>query len=196
MQAPYENSHHNGGLIDFHESALRADLGSALYAHQSMSQSMPQNAYHPGIGLGQPVPAGFGMQSGFPPAGLAQPGFAQTGFAQPAYAMAQAPSQCIAGPPAFVHLHGQVYRPVEEALGTPSAPEPVAPRDCKEAAKPKSAKSIERMVEQRVEQRVEEFLAKTSKGRPASRNQAKRNQDDSLHRESLKSLNQQMRQRL
>ena len=207
MQAPQENNH-NGGLIDFHESALRADLGSALYSQALAGQSMYQTN---GAGLCHPVQAGLGVQAGFPQVGLGQPAYAQPAYAQPAYAqpayaqpgyapamaMTQAPAQCIAGPPAFVHLHGQVYRPVEEAAaGAPPVPESVAPRAGREPAKPQSVKSIERMVEKRVEQRVEEFLAKTSKDKAASRNTGKKNKDALFQQESLRSLNQKMRQRL
>ena len=218
MQAPQENAY-NGGLIDFHESALRADLGAALYAHQaavaqaqySAAAQQPQYSaaaqqpQYPGLAqapqyqlqahqhqhphAAYPQPA-TQYQAPFPPPPTSQPAIHPP---IQSMMMSQAPGQCIAGPPAFLHLHGKVYAPIEENAA--QAPEPVAPRAAlKEAAAP-SSKSIDRRVEERVEKRVNEFFAKSGKGKGLGASMRKKSQakDEAT---TLKQLNGQMRARL
>jgi hypothetical protein len=199
MQAPQENPY-NGGLIDFHENALRADLGAALYAHQlaaaqAQYSAAVQQPQYPGLAQApqyplqahphpqQPAvyaPPAPQYQAPYPPG---QPTPVQS------MVMSQAPGQCIAGPPAFLHLHGKVYAPVEESA--PATPEPSA---LKEAAAP-SSKSLDRLVEKRVEERVNEFFAKSGKSKGLGASIRKKNQpkEDAT---TLKQLNSQMRARL
>ena len=194
MHAPHENVH-NGGLIDFHESVLRADLNSAIYAHAQAAAA--QNQYQPGLQAPYPCPpvasSPYGMggpmmpqHGGFPPP-------LHPGMGAP---VPQGPSHCIAGPPSFVHLHGQMYKPVEaapEATGAPA--DPAGRQAIKEAPAAPSVKSIDRMVEKRVEQRVNEFLAKTGKGKASvGRAHGRRGrQDPNDPRDALRGLNQEMR---
>jgi len=194
MQAPQENPY-NGGLIDFHESAIRADLGAALYAHQLAAaqhaqypvapQPAPQYPAHPHAHAHahahQAAPAPYA-----PPAQQYQAPYAPGPIQS--MMMAQAPGQCIAGPPAFLHLHGKVYAPIEESAAP--TPDPVA---LKEPAPAPSGKTLDRMVEQRVEQRVNEYFAK-NKGK--SLGAAMRKGKQAKPEASLKELNGAMRARL
>ena len=203
MQAPQENPY-NGGLIDFHESALRADLGAALYAHQLAAAQHPQYSAPPQAPQ-YPIQAHSHPQQG----GYAPPTQQPVGYAQPAQQygfapapaanqvqsmmMAQAPGQCIAGPPAFLHLHGKTYAPVDETAVATS--EPIPPRaSLKEAAIP-SGKALDRLVEERIEKRVNEFFTKSgSKAKTLGASARKgKSKDDSS---TLKQLNGQMRARL
>lgn len=213
MQAPQENSY-NGGLIDFHESALRADLGAALYAHQLAAAQHPQYSVAPAAPqypiqahshphAHQAAPAGYAppvQQYAFAQAPGTVPGVQSMMMAQAPSAapqsmmMAQAQGQCIAGPPAFLHLHGKTYAPVEETQVSTS--EPVPPRaSLKEAVIP-SGKNLDRMVEERIEKRVNEFFAKSNgkaKTLGASARKSKAPKEETC---SLKQLNGQMRARL
>jgi hypothetical protein len=186
MHAPQENPY-NGGLIDFHESALRSDLSAAMYAHQLAAAHQPQYApsQYPVQAQGHTP-----LHHVHPHAQAYAPPTAPYQAAAPAIQsmmMAQAPSQCIAGPPAFLHLHGKVYAPIEESA-VPSA-EPAALKESP-AATP-SGKALDRLVEQRVEQRVNEYFSKNkSKGLGASVRKGKGKPD------SLKELNGAMRARL
>lgn len=211
MQAPQENSY-NGGLIDFHESVLRStDLGQAMYAQQLAAQNQYQSSYQPipqtygampGAPVGTPNLA-YGM--GAPYAGNGVPAPVQSFYQQPAAGpppgtaqsmmMAQATSQCIAGPPAFLHLHGKVYAPVEDAAtGVPAAPEPQARTAVKEPAGPPSGKTFDRVVEKRIEQKVDEFICKNFKNKAMDKNMKKKGggKDDF----GLKDLNNAMRSRI
>lgn len=194
MQAPQENSY-NGGLIDFHESVIKADLGQALYAQQLAAQNQYQSVY-------QPIPQTYGapgMVCG-PYAGNGMPGPMQSPFpapgAPPPMMMAQPQSQCIAGPPAFLHLHGKVYAPVEDAITTaPAASEPQARPAVNTPVATPSGKSFDRVVEKRIEQKVDEFISKNFKGKTATdKSMKKKNggKDDF----GLKDLNNAMRSRI
>lgn len=202
MQAPQETAY-NGGLIDFQSSVMQADLGAALYAHQLSSASNQYHNAHPGVSgyatappvshmHTHPHPAPSAHAYSAPPA--VHPGYGvppvNAGYS-PAPAvqsmmMASTPGQCIAGPPAFLHLHGQVYAPVEQP--GPSVAEP-APAVVKEAVVP-TGRALDRLVEQRINQRVEEFEAKQRKGLGASAGRKAKKA------ESLKELNSQMRAQL
>jgi hypothetical protein len=193
MHAPHENVH-NGGLIDFHESVLRADLNSAIYAHAQAAAA--QNQYQ--SGLQAPYQCPPVASSPYAMAGPMMP--LPGGFQPPIHPgmgapLPQGPSQCIAGPPSFVHLHGQMYKPVEPAPEATGAPADAGRQAIKEAPAPPSVKSIDRMVEKRVEQRVNEFLAKTSRSKASvSRSQGRRGrQDPNDPRDALRGLNQEMR---
>lgn len=194
MQAPQENPY-NGGLIDFHESALRADLSGALYAHQ-LAAAAHQAQYAPAYPVQAQVHHPHPHAHAYAPQAAPyqsplQPQFAPVQPVAPAVQsmmMAQAPGQCIAGPPAFLHLHGQVYAPIEESAAP--AAEPALKE--KPAAAP-SGKALDRLVEQRVEQRVNEYFSKkASKGLGAS----VRNKRQQAKPDSLKELNGAMRARL
>lgn len=198
MQSPGENAY-NGGLIDFHESALRTDLGAALYAHQLAAAHQTQYAspqsqqVYPMQTQGHPHGHPH-AQAYAPQAAQYQPPVQQ--FAPPTQAaqavqsmmMAQAPGQCIAGPPAFLHLHGRTYAPIEESA-VPAA-EPASLKESPAAAP--SGKALDRLVEQRVEQRVNEYFSKNkgAKGLGASMRKRQAKPD------SLKELNGAMRARL
>jgi hypothetical protein len=202
MQAPQENPY-NGGLIDFHDSALRADLSAALYAHQLAAAQSTQYAQAPAAGP-YPIQAHaaspYPMQAhaAYPPA-PPQPQHYHAAYAQPAapaplappvqsMVMAQAPGQCIAGPPAFLHLHGQVYAPIEESAAP--TPEPAA---LKAAPAVPSGKALDRMVEQRVEQRVNEYF---SKNKAKALGASVRSRKAAKPEATLKELNGAMRARL
>lgn len=207
MQAPHENPY-NGGLIDFHESVLKADLNSALYAQQMAAQNQYQAQFPYQGAPGLPVGAGMlpvnpqmlacntpnpyathAANTFLPPQVQAQiPGHSMM--------MSPAPAQCIAGPPAFLHLHGKVYAPVEESVAaTPAAPDPQPRAAVKEQAGGPSAKTFDRMVEKRVEQKVDEFFSKTIKAKAGDKGMKKRNaagKEDC----GLKDLNSAMRSRI
>jgi hypothetical protein len=191
MQAPQENPY-NGGLIDFHESAVRADLGAALYAHQlaaAQHAQYPVAAQAPQYPI-QAHPHAHAHQAAYaPPAQQYQSPYAAAGVpAPPVQSMMMAPGQCIAGPPAFLHLHGKVYAPIEES----AAPVP-EPATLKEAAPAPSGRDLDRMVERRVEQRVNEYFSK-NKGKALGT--AMRKGKQPKPEASLKELNGAMRARL
>lgn len=201
MQVPQENPY-NGGLIDFHESVLKADLGSALYAQQLAAQnqyqaqfqyqngvSLPNTPVVQQVGSSIPNPYMTHVQTGIP-------SHLQGQQHMQSMMMAQAPAQCIAGPPAFLHLHGKVYAPVEESgTAAPAAPEPQARVAAKEPSPQQSAKSFDRMVEKRIEQKVNEFVSKNIKPQAKEKGMRKKNgagQEDF----GLKDLNSAMRSRI
>ena len=195
MHAPQENPY-NGGLIDFHESALRTDLGAALYAHQLAAAHQTQYAQpqYPGQAQGHtsvhhvhPHAQAYAPHQAPSAAPAVQAMMMGQAPAVQSMMMAQAPGQCIAGPPAFLHLHGKVYAPIEESAVT--AAEPAALKESP-AATP-SGKALDRLVEQRVEQRVNEYFSKNkAKGLGASARKRQAKPD------SLKELNGAMRARL
>jgi hypothetical protein len=195
MQAPQENPY-NGGLIDFHESALRSDLGTALYAHQlAAHQAQYAASQYPAQAQGlAPVHHMHPQAQAYAPQYQAplQPQFAPPSGALPAVQsmmMSQAPGQCIAGPPAFLHLHGKVYAPIEESV-VPAA-EPAALKES--PASVQSGKALDRLVEQRVEQRVNEYF---SKNKPKGLGASMRKRQPAGKPDSLKELNGAMRARL
>lgn len=194
MQSPQENVY-NGGLIDFHESALRSDLGAALYAQQLAAAQ--QQALYASPAQASPYPLqmhGHAHPHAHPHAQAYAPAPVQAQFPQVqasvpgvhSMMMAQAPGQCIAGPPAFLHLHGKVYAPIEES--PVATPEPAALKETVAAAP--SGKSLDRLVEERVQKQVNEFLSK-NKAKGLGSSMRKRGKDD-----SLKELNGAMRARL
>lgn len=193
MQSPRENTY-NGGLIDFHESALRTDLSAALYAQQ-LAAAQQQHALYASPAQPQqypmqmhPHPHGHPHAQAYAPAPVQAP-FPPVQAGVPAVQsmmMAQAPGQCIAGPPAFLHLHGKVYAPIEESAVPAAEPLKETP-----AAAP-SGKALDRLVEQRVEQRVNEYFSK-SKGAKALGASVRKRQPKP---DTLKELNGAMRARL
>lgn len=191
MQAPNE-AVHNGGLIDFHESVLRADLSSALYAQAQAHAQAAAAAAQPPYGVGLQGPYGVPTVACAPYTQAAFPSLPAMG----APAMQAPPAACIAGPPSFVHLHGQMYKPVEpvqEGAGVAAEAGQTAPREPRAAP---SAKAIDRMVEQRVEQRVNEFLAKTGKGKATGKAAGKKVRQERDAQELLRGLTQEMRRRI
>ena len=208
MQAPQENSY-NGGLIDFHDSVIRADLGQALYAQQMAAQNQYQSTFPTSAGAYATMPVASGMPSPMtygPYAGNGMPGPMQAMYPQqgsipstnPAPSMMMAPGQpqCIAGPPAFLHLHGKVYAPVEDStVDASAASEPQARATVKEPATLPSGKTFDRVVEKRIEQKVDEFISKNFKGKSAGNKDMKKKnggKDDF----GLKDLNSAMRSRI
>ena len=96
------------------------------------------------------------------------------------------PGQYIAGPPSFLHVNGQVYKPVP-----PSEVEcDLEPR--KEAKAVKSVKSAEKDIEKRVADKVEEFMARSTKPTRSTR-AARPTETDA---EKLRKLNGEMRRSL
>ena len=96
------------------------------------------------------------------------------------------PGQYIAGPPSFLHVNGQVYKPVP-----PSEVEcDLEPR--KEAKAVKSVKSAEKDIEKRVADKVEEFMARSTKPTRSAR-AARPTETDA---EKLRKLNGEMRRSL
>lgn len=91
--------------------------------------------------------------------------------------------QYLAGPPSFLHLNGQVYKPV------PASEVECAPEPKKEAKVPKTA--TDKDIERRVAAKVEEFMSKSTKSTRTAR--AKPAESDS---DRLKELNNAMRRSL
>lgn len=100
---------YNGGLIDFHENVLRADLSPYL---------QPQPAY--------PSVSGSFMQA---PQIISPQPMAQYIQPQPAPQFIQAqpaqfvfPPQCVAGPSLYYHINGEKYQHVGADTATAEAP--------------------------------------------------------------------------
>lgn len=130
----------NGGLIDFQDNFHR---GMAEYASYQQAQQLagmvgvqqqpfvpPMQQYHPGAGLAAGPLPGVSSTSQLP---------------------------CISGPPAFLHVHGQTYVPVEAqptvAAGVAKAGASAAKPVAAEAPEPRvlSEEEIERRVRDRVD---------------------------------------------
>jgi hypothetical protein len=92
----------------------------------------------------------------------------------PQYAQSAPPpaqGQCVAGPPSFLHINGQVYKPV---LAAEVEPPPVAPAAAPEPAvkaKPPQ-KNIEREIERRVAAKVDEFMTRATMQKATTRARA------------------------
>ena len=200
---PYETAAHTGGLIDFHQGVIRADLTPALYGDPNaqfnalnMAQAQYAQNYFGQLGanLQQPNQQFLGQQPNQPFLGQQfQPqqfqNMATVGAAisspypniapAPALAthhhhhalatpqpqpMAQPtppqfqPAQfthsslgpgMVAGPPSFIHLSGQTYRPDEDKLGR------------SESLKPEiDTRTMEQDRQKRVSDKIGEFSSK------------------------------------
>lgn len=140
----------NGGLIDFQDNFHRgmSDFASYQQAQQlaGMMNGMPafpvqQQAFQPLTHL-----QGLAGLPGGPMAGL--PGANQL--------------QCISGPPAFLHMHGQTYVPAEtQAPGTAAVAKTVAAVET--AHEPSPRVLSEEEIERRVRERVESWAASQRK---------------------------------
>jgi len=171
----------NGGLIDFHENVLRADLSPYLSPQQQFVQAQPQQFI-------QAQQQQF-IQSQYPPSSMSQtPQFISSApqfisstpqfiSSPPSQFM---PTQCIPGPPSFVHLNGQVYRPVADELTPP--PEPPAP----------TPKDLDREFNRRVQQSVDEAMSKL-KPVVGTSTRGKKDKKENV-KQTLQQLNTSMRQ--
>jgi len=174
----------NGGLIDFHENVLRADLSPYLSPQQQFVQAqLPQQFVQ------AQQPQQF-IQSPYPPSSMSQtPQFIsstpQFVSSTPQFVSSTPPfmpTQCIPGPPSFVHLNGQVYRPVSDELTPPPAPEPPAP----------TPKDLDREFNRRVQKSVDEAMSKLKPVGTSVRGN-KRDKKENVQ-QTLQKLNTSMRQ--
>ena len=145
----------NGGLIDFQDNFQRgmAEYANSLANHQQtlaaasgFPMQMQQYAH-------QQTPAQY---QPFAPQGLSTP---------------MQPPPCISGPPAYIHMHGQTYVPVD-AQATSNAPKAGA-EPVQSAAPPSQPAPLDdEEMERKVRERVEAYYAPASrralKGRGAS----------------------------
>ena len=115
----------------------------------------------------------------------------QSGQYQPAYPPQQAvpqSGQYLAGPPSFLHLNGQVYKPVVAGEADPTPPAPPPPsQETKKLSKP--ARNVEQEIERRVAAKVDEFMARSAT-KAATRSARKPPAPDTSR---LRDLNAQMR---
>jgi hypothetical protein len=128
----------NGGLIDFHDNFHR---GMAEYANSVASHQQSLAA------------AGFPMQMQFAPQPQAQ---FQSYAPQPLSSPLQ-PPPCISGPPAYIHMHGQTYVPVD-AQTSKSGAEPV-----QSAVQAPHVPLDDEEMERKVRERVEAYYANQKK---------------------------------
>ena len=174
----------NGGLIDFHENVLRADLSPYVmsspaammyqpsqpqFVQTSQSYMNPQQYNSQPFMATQCIP---GPQSFMPTQCIPGP-------------QSFMPTQCIPGPPSFVHLNGQVYRPVGEELAPPDPPSSPVTTNV----------DIENEVNRRVQQKVDEAMNKLkphSVSSSRSTSGKKDNKKDPL--QALQRINSTMRQ--
>jgi hypothetical protein len=135
----------NGGLIDFQDNFHR---GMAEYANYQQAQQM--------AGAMGGMPSFPMQQQAFQPMQQFQslPGLT-AGPVPGVPGASQLP--CISGPPAFLHVHGQTYVPVE-AQPPVSAPKPVPVE-----AAPEPRVLSEEEIERRVRDRVEAWAASQRK---------------------------------
>lgn len=136
----------NGGLIDFQDNMYR---GMADYSTYMNAQQQAMGPGFNGMGAfpGQGMP---GMQAhGFP--GMAGP---MPGVPAPAHL------PCISGPPAYLHVNGQTYVPVD-AQQPVAASKPAGPAVAESAATDSVVPRVltEEEIERRVRNRVEEWAA-------------------------------------
>ena len=142
----------NGGLIDFQDNVIRADMSSAIFASQAQA-CHPMHAA--GLSMAyQPMPAiqamhAMPMQSGYQ-AGL--PGLA---------------SNCIAGPPAYFHVNGQVYRPAETEIATHSADAGMEKRAAKQSIE-QVQRNLEQQVQRNIQAKLQEFERRNRFSAPTS----------------------------
>ena len=117
----------------------------------------------------------------------------QAPYPSPQVGVAQS-GQYIAGPPSFLHLNGQVYRPVVGADLEP-VPPPPPPAETRKASTPKPRNS-EREIERRVAAKVDEFMAKSSSikaGKPRSATKASKAHRDLDGEDRIRELNKAMK---
>lgn len=129
----------NGGLIDFQDNFHR---GMGEYA------CFQQHQQAPGMMAGM---AGYSM----PPSGFPNITQFQGHQGMGAAPVPQGQVQCISGPPAFLHMHGQTYVPAE-TQGVVSA-KPAAPVEA--APEPAPRVLSEEEIERRVRERVDAWAA-------------------------------------
>ena len=162
----------NGGLIDFHENVLRADLSPYVMSSPAAMMYQPS----------QPQFVQTSQSYMNPQQYNSQPFMATQCIPGPQSFM---PTQCIPGPPSFVHLNGQVYRPVGEELAPPDPPSSPVTTNV----------DIENEVNRRVQQKVDEAMNKLkphSVSSSRSTSGKKDNKKDPL--QALQRINSTMRQ--
>jgi hypothetical protein len=132
----------NGGLIDFQDNLHRGVSDYASFSPSQLSMLQAQQA----AGF-VPMQQMFAAQA--PLQGLAN---------------VPAPTQlsCISGPPAYLHVNGQTYVPVEAQSSVAAAP---APKPAVEAAPQEPAPRLltEDDIEERVRRRVDQWAASQRK---------------------------------
>jgi hypothetical protein len=132
----------NGGLIDFQDNFHRglAEYANYMAVHQQQQQ---QHVLASGGYPGQQTLPSYPSQLQ-----------STMGFQAPAGPQTQLP--CISGPPAYVHINGQTYVPVESPQAvsvskpSPSA-QPAAVEAAPEPQRPLSNEELERRVYEQVE---------------------------------------------
>ena len=135
----------NGGLIDFQDNLYRgvSDYASFTPSQLSMMQAQQAGNFMP---VQQQMPV---FPSQVPLQGLgAVPGSTQL--------------SCISGPPAYLHVNGQTYVPVEAQTAVAPAP---APKPAVEAAAHEPAERLltDADIEERVRRRVDQWAASQRK---------------------------------
>lgn len=193
----------NGGLIDFQDNFHR---GLAEYANYMATQQQQQTLMSGFPGQPQQV-----MPGGYHPSQLQA---ASMPFQQP-QSMGVVSSNgahlpCISGPPAYVHINGQTYVPVDSSQQVSSAPvKPAAVEAAPSVTEPVSApralsnEEIDRRVHEQVEawasrqRKPISYQSETSYEPPASRQHLKGRavSDDDRAAERVSSVNAGMRGR-
>lgn len=191
MHHPYANVV-NGGLIDFHDTAMlqAQPVHASMVMPVQQQPSMQNGIYYVGQPQGSfPVQSAFaGVQPSFPAAqtGFAgvQPSFStpQPGFSALPQAGAQA-AQCFTGPPSFVHYNGQTYKPVEDGASTASSMESSG-----KGVDSTDVRGLDQKIEDRVSDKVNEFMEKER-----ARSRRDRSIESNAFHKELAKLNEDMR---
>jgi hypothetical protein len=136
----------NGGLIDFQDNFHRGVADP--YANYMNGQ---QQHY-----MGTAVGSMAGFPGPMPFQSMQQHAFQGVAGGLPMAATTNLP--CISGPPAYLHVNGQTYVPVD-AQQPVSASKPAAPAETVAAAETSPRVLTEDEIERRVRHRVEEWAA-------------------------------------
>jgi hypothetical protein len=138
----------NGGLIDFQDNLYRGVSEYASFSPSQLSMMQAQQAQQPGnfMPMHQQMPV---FPSQVPLQGL--------GAVPPSTQLS-----CISGPPAYLHVNGQTYVPVEAQTAVAPAP---APKPAVEAAAHEPAERLltDADIEERVRRRVDQWAASQRK---------------------------------
>ena len=147
----------NGGLIDFQDNFHRgmAEYANSLANHQQTLAAASGFPMQMQQYTHQQTPAQY---QPFAPQGLSTP---------------MQPPPCISGPPAYIHMHGQTYVPVD-AQATSNAPKAGA-EPVQSAAPPSQPAPLDdEEMERKVRERVEAYYANQKKSVYAHNEQASR----------------------
>lgn len=150
QQTPVPGHVVNGGLIDFQDNFNRGVPDYSGYMNSSMGSYPGMNSLTSSF----PMQQGFmpGMQHYHPPGVSGMPGLAT-----------QTQLPCISGPPAYLHVNGQTYVPVDSPQGTIASTMPQKQAEPVAAPDPPPRVLTEEEIERRVRERVDAWAASQRK---------------------------------